>query len=149
MITFKNITKNNYEAVAKLDPGEENLKYISQNSMLMLSAHYNKMFLEMKAIYYNEILIGFFMLTTEILPIYLECFMIDKKYHNKGFGNMCIKKILRYIKTNYSLNKLYLSTSNPIAFHLYQKNGFVKSEHKLAIKYIQIYNEFLLVYTFN
>ena len=28
MITFKNITKNNYEAVAKLDPGEENLKYI-------------------------------------------------------------------------------------------------------------------------
>ena len=148
MITFRNITKYNYESVALLDPGKENSKYISQNSILMLSAFYNNIFLEMKAIYNNEILIGFFMLTSEIYPIYLESFMIDKKFHSKGYGNLCIRKILRHIKFNYKVSNIFLSTSNPIAFHLYEKNGFIKLNNKLADKYNKKYNEFLLVYNF-
>jgi diamine N-acetyltransferase len=146
MITFRNITKSNYDSVALLEPGEENLKYVPPNWMSMLSAHYINNCLEMKAIYNNKILIGFFMLTSEIKPVYLDCFMIDKKYQNKGLGNKCIQKIIRYIKSNYRINKFYLSTSNPIAFHLYEKNGFLKLNNKMADKYMKKYNEYLLIY---
>ena len=144
MITFRKVTKHNYNAIALLDPGDEN--YISPNWKSMLSAHYVNNYLEMKAIYRNNILIGFFMLTSEIKPIYLDCFMIDKKYQNKGIGNICIQKIIRYIKDNYRINKIYLSTYNPIAFHLYEKYGFLKLNNKMADKYMKKNNEFLLVY---
>ena len=40
MITFRKITKDNYDKVAELHHGEENLKYIIPNWMIMLSAHY-------------------------------------------------------------------------------------------------------------
>jgi diamine N-acetyltransferase len=146
MISFRNITTYNYDVVVLLDPGEGNLKYVPPIWMSMLSAHYINNYLEMKAIYNNKILIGFFMLTSEIKPVYLDCFIIDKKYQNKGFGNKCIQKIIRYIKSNYRINKFYLSTSNPIAFHLYEKNGFHKLNNKMADKYKTKYNEFLLVY---
>jgi len=144
MITFRKVTKSNYAAIALLDPGDEN--YISPNWKSMLSAHYVNNYLEMKSIYRNNILIGFFMLTSEIKPIYLDCFMIDKKYQNKGIGNICIQKIIRYIKDNYRINKIYLSTFNPIAFHLYEKYGFLKLNNKMADKYMKKNNEFLLVY---
>jgi len=146
MITFRNITNNNFLEIALLDPGEENLKYIQPNWMNMLSAHYINNCIEMKAVYNNKILIGFFMLTTEIKPLYLDCFMIDKKYQNKGYGNKCIKKIIRYVKNNYRVNNLVLSTSNPIAFNLYKKNGFIQLHNKMADKYMKKYNEYLLTY---
>ena len=68
--------------------------------------------------------------------------------NSKGYGNLCIRKILRHIKFNYKVNNIFLSTSNPIAFHLYEKNGFIKLNNKLADKYNKKYNEFLLVYNF-
>ena len=148
MITFRKITGKNYDKVAALDPGKENLKYISPNWMIMLSAHYITNCLEMKAIYNNGILIGFFMLTTEIRPIYIEYFMIDKKYQNQGLGNLCIEKIIKYIKNNYIVDSIYISTSNPIAFHLYEKYGFKKLTNKMADKFIKKYNEYLLIYNF-
>jgi ribosomal protein S18 acetylase RimI-like enzyme len=72
--------------------------------------------------------------------------MIDKKYQNKGIGNICIQKIIRYIKDNYRINKIYLSTFNPIEFLLYEKYGFLKLNNKMADKYMKKNNEFLLVY---
>lgn len=148
MITFRKITRNNYDKVAALHPGEENLKYIAPNWMIMLSAHYMTNCLEMKGIYNNGTLIGFFMLSSEIKPIYIEYFMIDQKYQNQGLGNLCIEKIINYIKNNYRVDSIYISTSNPIAFHLYEKYGFKKLNNKMADKYIKKYNEFLLIYNF-
>ena len=148
MITFRKITRDNYDKVAELHPGEENLKYIPPNWMIMLSAHYMTNCLEMKAIYNNGTLIGFFMLSSEIRPIYIEYFMIDKKYQNQGLGNLCIEKLIKYIKNNYIVNSIYISTSNPIAFNLYKKYDFKKLTNKMADKYANRYNEFLLIYTF-
>lgn len=146
MITFRKITRYNYDQIISLDPGEENLKYFPPNWMIMLSAHYTNHCLEMKAIYYNNLLIGFFLLTTQFKPLCLEYFMIDKKYQNKGIGNKCLKKIITYIKSNYIIDKIFLSTSSPIAFNLCEKNGFQKLKNKIADKYIKKYNKYLLVF---
>ena len=148
MITFRKITKTNYDKVAALDPGIENLKNNAPNWMIMLSAHYITNCLEMKAIYNNGTLIGFFMLSSQIRPISIEYLMIDKKYQNRGFGNLCIEKIIKYINNNYRVDSIYVSTSNPKAFYLYEKYGFKKLNNKMADKYIKKYNEYLLIYNF-
>ena len=146
MITFRQINKYNYTKVIELDPGLENISYTSPIWKLMLSAHYIGNCLEMKAIYNNGIIIGFFMISYDIKPIYIESLVIDKIYQNKGLGNICIQKIIRYIKNNYRADRIYISTSNPIAFHIYQKNGFLKLNNKMADNYKKKYKEFLLIY---
>ena len=146
MITFRKITYKNFHQVAELDPGNDIFKV--KNWMILLSAHYITNCLEIKAIYKNGTLIGFFMLTSKIRPIYIEYLMLDKKYQNQGLGKYCIKKIIKYIKNNYIVNSIYVSTSNPKAFYLYLKYGFKKLNNKLADNYIKKYNEFLLIYKF-
>ena len=112
--------------------------------MAMLSAHYED-YLVMKAIYFKGILIGFFLVTSKIKPMYLECIIIDKKYQNKGLGYKCVKKILKYLDSNYRVDKIYSSTSNPIAYHVLKKNGFTKLNNNMADKFIKKNKKYLLV----
>ena len=145
MITFRTITKKNYEDVANLDPGKENLKYILPTWMSMLSAHYESNHLVMKAIYFKSKLIGFFLITSKIKPMYFECLIIDKKYQNQGLGGKCVKKILEYLNSNYRVDKIYASTSNPYAYKILKKYGFTKLKNKMADKFIQKNSQYLLV----
>ena len=60
--------------------------------------------------------------------VWLDRFLIDKKYQNKGYAKIILPILLEKIKNeyNYNYNKVYLSVyeNNIIAINFYKKLGF-------------------------
>lgn len=58
--------------------------------------------------------------------VWLDRFMIDKNYQNKGYGKILMPLILDKLKKEYNCSKIYLSVydNNKIAINFYKNFGF-------------------------
>jgi diamine N-acetyltransferase len=147
-IKLRVINKNNYREVCELYPGKLNEKFIEKNHYSLLEFIYHKYKGECKAIYYNDKLVGFLMITEIMKPIYIHRFMIDEKFQNKGIGTKSFKYIINYIKQNYNVKSILLSTDNPIAKSMYLKLGFKLRTDKKGKEYFKKHKEELMELVF-
>ena len=64
--------------------------------------------------------------------VWLDRFMIDSRYQNKGYSKIVMPLLIEKIKNKYGYNKLYLSVyqDNIIAINFYEKLGFLFNGEK-------------------
>ena len=125
MISFRKVTKNNIWTIASLSDGNNSEKFVDYTHNILIHAlFYRKNLNDIKAIYNNKILIGINYYYEINKSVWINSFMIDHKFQNKGLGKKSFSKILNFIKKNNSSDKIELATSNPIAIKLYEKFGF-------------------------
>ena len=72
--------------------------------------------------------------------IYLSSFTIFDKYQNKGLGKIFLKKILDFIKSEYSEENIKLSVgyNNEIAINMYKNFGFKEDKQNNKYEFYMI-----------
>ena len=140
-ITFKEITKENYLNIIKLDVNKNQTNFVASN-LESLKDYKDAIDRGLKAkplgIYLNDKLIGFIMIGFDKLSntdpniasgnYSIWRFMIDKHYQNKGYGTEALKQIINKIKILPNSKNKYIFLSyekeNITARSLYYKLGF-------------------------
>ena len=142
---FREITWDNLWSVLRLRVGEDQKKFIPDNSVFLAQAYVN-----LKcgypdscfAIYDNDVLVGF----TKVVYVpcreetynfaetsyMIDALMIDEKHQNRGLGKKALEMILEYIDSlpfgECESIKLLCEEENIGAIHLYRKFGFIRTD---------------------
>lgn len=142
MIELRKITENNFDECIKLEPKEEQKRYVASNICSLAEAYValtnNECIPMPYAIYYKDIMVGFIMLSynefneKEVRNVYWVCrLMIDKKYQGKGYSKKAMIKSFEFIRTfpygNTSAVYLSYEPENTVAKSLYASVGFVET----------------------
>lgn len=129
-IEIREVTKGNLGEILKLSVSESQKLYIESIEQCLkdaLECDYYKPV----GLYIDNYLVGFAMYG--FFPgedgegrVWLDRFLIDKKYQGKGYGNRMLEFLIQHLKCKYNCNKIYLSLydDNKPALHLYKKFGF-------------------------
>jgi len=147
MITFRKITKKNYQEVLQLQLLPETGKILMESTcnVIVRSVFENRIEF-LKAIYNNNIMVGLiFFYPTRKNKIFIDYFLISKDNRGKGLGKKSLQKAINYIKREYKLSTIELSVNNPIATHLYKSFGFeIAKKEEIILEDIK-YNVYKLV----
>jgi len=142
MIELQKITDNNFEECIKLEPDEEQKNFVASNIKSLAEAYValsnNECIPMPYAIYKNEIMVGFVMLSYNEDDnngdenMYWVCrLMIDKQYQRKGYGKESMLRALELLRTlNHGKSSIvYLSyePENIVAKKLYASIGFIET----------------------
>jgi diamine N-acetyltransferase len=126
-IILKTVDENNFYEIISLKVE----KYCASNLFSLAQA---KIFPDAipLAIYNNDIPVGFLMYGIEPRDnneYWIDRFMIDEKYQNKGYGRKAFEIIIDIIKQDKTHNKIKISTNpeNMVAINLYKKLGFYET----------------------
>lgn len=145
MISFRKITKKNIWNIVSLSDGSNSEKFVDYTHNIIIHAlFFGKNLDHVKAIYNNKLLIGIIYFYEINKSVWINSFMIDHKFQNKGLGKKSFSKILNFIKKKYSVNKIELATSNPIAQKLYESFGFKLLNNKRSNIYFNKHKEKLM-----
>ncbi len=127
---FEAVTAQNRAVLEALRVNPEQKGYIETVSECLAEASEDARWRPV-GIYDGETAIGFAMYgafgkTPESRQIWLDRFLIDRKYQGKGYGGAAIDEILVKLCREYSTDTIYLSVydNNPRAIHMYQERGF-------------------------
>lgn len=100
MISLKLIDESNWEDCIELNPKQEQEVFIASN---LYSIAESKFFpnLEIKAIYYEEKMIGFAMygLDSDDGNYWIYRFMIDERFQGRGYGKSAMKLVIQDIES--------------------------------------------------
>lgn len=127
-ITLREITADNWRAVARLKLAEGQDKFVAPNWYSMLEALHSNGELHSRAIYTDETLIGYTMFGIE--PKTQECWIVrlmtDKDQQRKGYGRQAMALIIDQLKQMYDCKAILISfePENSIAQKLYESIGF-------------------------
>jgi len=142
MIELRKITENNFEECIKLEPKEEQKRYVASNISSLAEAYValtnNECIPMPYAIYDKDIMVGFIMLSYNEADenddgnVYWVCrLMIDKGHQGKGYGKKAMAKALELIRTSpygkATVVSLSYEPENVIARTLYASLGFVET----------------------
>ena len=154
-LEFREINKDNFYDVCMLDVKEEDKEFVASNEMSLAEAYLFKTmgaYVLPIAIYRNRVPIGFAMITKgyigdNIKGEYINNYcilrmMIEAKHQNKGLGKLALKQLIEIIKS-ISINEsfIWISTEekNAKAIHVYEENGFKKTNdycgEEIILKY--------------
>ena len=128
MITLKEVTSDNFEAVIKLKVFDEQKEFVASNVFSLAQA---KVYPECKpmAVYNDNELVGFVMygLDLDDNEYWISRLMIDKKYQRKGYGKAAMLCVLGDLKSIKGMQKVYVSfePENSGARTLYTQLGFL------------------------
>ena len=87
-ISLHPVTQSNYEAVCELDVTKEQEEYVACNMWSLVESMFNEGY-ETRAIYLNEVVVGFFMWVYENQEkVSIWRFMVDQKHQQKGIGRI-------------------------------------------------------------
>lgn len=142
-LEFREINKDNFYNVCMLDVKSEDKEFVNNNEMSLAEAYLFKTmgaYVLPIAIYRNRVPIGFIMITKgyigdNIKGEYINNYrvsriMIEAKHQNKGLGKLVLKQVIEIIKS-ISINEsfIWISTKekNAKAIHVYEQNGFKKT----------------------
>lgn len=142
-LEFREINKDNFYNVCMLDVKSEDKEFVNNNEMSLAEAYLFKTmgaYVLPIAIYRNRVPIGFIMITKgyigdNIKGEYINNYritriMIEVKHQNKGLGKLALKQVIEIIKS-ISINEsfIWISTKekNAKAIHVYEQNGFKKT----------------------
>ncbi|WP_440897321.1 GNAT family N-acetyltransferase [Amphibacillus sp. Q70] len=137
-VLLKTIDQSNYKACAELTVLEDQEDFITPNWYSLLEANYEADRLPF-AIYEQENLVGFIMFSyypaDADYPLdswWIERFMIDQEYQNKGYGTKALSVAVSFFKEKINQKELRISAvpNNQVAIKLYENLGFVRTgEH--------------------
>lgn len=154
-LEFREINKDNFYEVCMLDVNSEDKEFVASNEMSLAEAYLFKTmgaYVLPIAIYRNRVPIGFIMITKgyigdNIKGEYINNYcilrmMIEAKHQNKGLGKLALKQLIEIIKS-ISINEsfIWISTEekNAKAIHVYEENGFKKTNdycgEEIILKY--------------
>ena len=144
MITLKEISKENINAILKLKVSEEQKDQVAPNaySIAQGSVHDEAWY---RGIYFNEIPVGFVMLSLEPEKneFWIWRYMIDEGQQGKGYGKAAMLKVIEFMKTFPKIKEIKLSYvpkdhGGPQKF--YAKLGFIDTdimeEGEIVMKYL-------------
>ena len=126
-INIRRVDSDNYEEVKSLKVGEGQEGFIETNEECLDEAKELDLWRPV-GIYDGNELIGFSMygLFEEQSRVWLDRFMIDRRYQGKGYGKAAIKIMIDRLIDEYNCKEIYLSTyiENVNAINLYESIGF-------------------------
>jgi diamine N-acetyltransferase len=129
VISFREINKETLGEILALEVNENQRQFVATNAKSIAQAHFAGDVAWFRAIYANEIPIGFLMLSDdrEKQEYFLWRFMIDRRYQRRGFGWKALALIVEHVKTLPGAKELLLSyhpgEGSPAPF--YHAFGFV------------------------
>lgn len=130
MIIFKEINNENISEVLNLKVNDLQKDYIESMEKSLDDAKNNAYDIKWTpvGIYYDNLLIGFAMygLNSENY-LWIDRFLIDYRYQNKGYGKKALNLLIKYLKEYYSSSKyicLSVNEKNEVAINLYKEFGF-------------------------
>ena len=128
MISLRLVDAYNFHAVCDLTVNDAQKPFIAPNVYSIAEA---KIYPEatIRAIYYNQIPIGFLMFSRTMKDNnkpWVMRFMIDHKYQGKGYGKTAFHLALQLIEATYGKTSVYLSAhkNNTTAIRFYESFGF-------------------------
>ena len=128
MVELRQITKDNYFEIIKLNVSENQKSFVATNTQSLAQAwvFYNSAY--PFAIYSDNIPVGFLMLGYhEEKNIYdIWRLMIDENHQCKGYGKAAMHLAIEYLKKEYNATEISLSFApdNTVAESLYKSIGF-------------------------
>jgi len=125
-ITLEEVTSSNYEAVCDLDVTAGQKAYVASNVWSLVESHYCQGY-TCRAIYQNDIPVGFFMWVYETPEkVSIWRFMVDQRYQNAGIGRTALNLALNEIKASDKIKEIEIcyNPENPIAKDFYSGFGF-------------------------
>lgn len=124
------VTYKNFDAILNLEVFEYQSNFIETTKQCLEEAKELSLWNPV-GIYYDDTIIGFSMygkFQNEGIDgrVWLDRFLIDKKYQNKGYATPSLIILLQLIKNEYKCSEIYLSIyeNNIKAISLYKKLGF-------------------------
>ena len=127
MVTLREITRDNFDAVISLTVFEEQKNFVASNMYSLAQA---KAYSECipSAIYHGEDLVGFIMygVDSDDNEYWVSRLMIDKKYQRMGYGRAAMQSVLAKLSAAKEYGKVYISfePENVGAQNLYEQLGF-------------------------
>ncbi|RAX57314.1 GMP synthase (glutamine-hydrolyzing) [Helicobacter monodelphidis] len=127
---FQEIDDSNFKDVCALRVKEEFSHFIESNADSINEAK-QVGYWKARAIYADDTLVGFCMYDYVAIEdrVWIDRFMIDEKFSNKGIGGVAFRTLLRRIFAEFGKDEIYLSTydENIVAMGFYAKIGFQKN----------------------
>lgn len=127
VITFKDITKDNFWECVALDVAKEQRDFVTSNAVSIAQSKIQPECIPL-AVYNDEIMVGFIMycIDEDDSEYWIYRMMIDEKYQSKGYGKKTLEKLLNIIKQDASKDKIFLGVhiGSANAVQLYQGYGF-------------------------
>jgi diamine N-acetyltransferase len=128
-VTLREVTRENLRDVLLLQVAVEQERFVASNAISIAQAHFYPDVSWLRAIYADEIPVGFLMLEDEPgnPEVYLWRFMIDQRYQKRGYGRRAIELVLEHVRARPGTSALTLShipgDGSPAPF--YARLGFV------------------------
>ena len=145
MISFKKVNKTNFESFLDLNSGPEGIKHCAKPCYTLMEAVFDKSLDKVQGIYQDDQLVGMFhyyFISVKRDKIWINRFMLDEKYQNKGIGRKAIVKLLEYLKTTHKeVERIECSISNPVLLNLDDKKGFIKMNNSRSNKFYEKHKE--------
>lgn len=145
MITFRKVTKHNFEDIINLDAGIEGNNHVAKNYYTLLEAFYERDLENIKGIYFDKKLVGMVYYYPLNNTVWIHRLMIDEIYQNKGIGTLVLQKLIKKIIKGDNPNTIEFSTSNPILLLKVGNYGFKKVNNDRSKNYYIKYKEHLFV----
>lgn len=126
-ITFRDINQNNFYACMRLAVRKDQ-PFVASNAFSVAESKIYPFWIT-KAIYADELMVGFVMYTCNYAEkeLYLCRFMIDAKYQGQGYGKGALDLLKAIALEDQKIEKMKLSTrkDNVNGIRIYTKFGFV------------------------
>jgi diamine N-acetyltransferase len=128
-ITLREVTRDNWYAVASLRLDEGQDKFVWHNWYSLLEALYSDGKLHSRAIYLDETPIGYVMYgyNPKTDEYSISRLMTDKDQQHKGYGRQAMELIIEHMKQTYACKEIFIgfNPTNVNARKFYESVGFV------------------------
>ena len=145
MISFRKVTKHNFEDIITLDAGKEGANHVAKNYYSLLEAFFEHSIDNVRGIYFDKELVGLVYYYRFNNTIWLHRLMIDEKHQNKGIGKQVLQILLKKIIKEEQPDKIEFLTSNPILLSKASEYDFKKANNERSKNYYKKYKEHLFV----
>ncbi|MGK7953109.1 MAG: GNAT family N-acetyltransferase [Xenococcaceae cyanobacterium] len=128
VVTLREITKENLDEILDLQVTKHQENFVASNAVSIAQAHFYPEIVWFRAIYADEIPVGFIMLDDDPVNClyHLWRLMIDNRFQKLGFGRRALELAIEYVKTRPGAKVLSTSfvpgKGSPGKF--YEKMGF-------------------------
>jgi len=128
MISLREVSKDNYEAICDLDVTEEQQEYVASNMWSLVESFYNENYVT-RVIVKEDEPVGFLMWVYETsTKVSIWRFMVDQAYQNAGIGRQALSQAIEEITANKNLAEIEIcyNPNNPVAKAFYASFGFIE-----------------------
>ncbi|MDJ0712717.1 MAG: GNAT family N-acetyltransferase [Prochloraceae cyanobacterium] len=129
IVTLREITRETVRTITDLEVSDRQKHFVTSNAVSIAQAYFDRERAWFRAIYADEIPIGFLMLDDDPVKeeYFLWRFMIDARFQGRGFGKRALELLIEHVKTRPGAKCLLTSCvpgkDSPCQF--YEKMGFI------------------------